>query len=431
MPQLERARLWLGTPQDSAGFIVFRIIFGLLLVLVPIRMVANEWVGPLFLDPTFRFTYAGFGWVPRPSEPVLYALLAVQCVAGICLAAGWRSRLAALSYFGAFTWVELIDQATYLNHYYLVSLMTGLLVILPVHAPGTRPTAVPRWALVWLRAQVATVYFFAGLAKLSSDWLLRGEPLHTWLSGMTHLPLVGPLMDSHKLALAMSWAGGAYDLLIWVFLLYRPTRKVAWLTVVVFHVLTWLLFPIGVFPWVMIACSTLFFEPDWPRRWRRAHPTQAAAASPAPGWALLALAAWMAVQVAVPLRGLPQAGVLNWTERGFRFAWRVMIIEKTGLVDYRLVDTASGRRWVVHPAEHLSPVQHRLMRTQPDMIAQFARHLAQQWQDQEGVKVAVYADAFCSLNGRPTQRLIDQTVDLSVPESLLPEHWIVPLQTSP
>ena len=431
MPQLDRLRLWLGAPQDPAGFRAFRVMFGLLLAVVPVRMVANEWVGPLFLDPTFRFAYAGFEWVPRPSEPVLYGLLATQCVAGLLLAVGWQTRLAAVSYFLAFTWVELIDQATYLNHYYLVSLMTGLLVILPAHGRWPGPQSIPRWVVVWLRAQVATVYFFAGVAKLGSDWLVRGEPLHTWLSGMGHLPMVGPFMDSPTLALAMSWAGCGYDLFIWLFLLYRPTRKAAWVTVVVFHVLTWCLFPIGVFPWVMIACSTLFFEPDWPRRWWPSSITASTAARPAPKWALVALTAWMGVQVAVPLRGLSKPGTLNWTERGFRFSWRVMIIEKTGLVDFRVVDKDSGRRWVVHPSEHLSRVQHRLMRTQPDMIAQFARHLAREWQEKEGVEVAVYADAFCSLNGRTTQRLIDQTVDLSVPESQLPEHWIVPLEHSP
>ncbi len=59
-------------------------------------------------------------------------------------------------------------------------------------------------------------------------------------------------------------------------LLWRRTRLVAWVAVVAFHVATWLLFPIGVFPWLMIGVTTIFFEPDWPERiatkvrvWRR------------------------------------------------------------------------------------------------------------------------------------------------------------------
>lgn len=144
MRQLDRARRWLGAPQDSAGFVAFRGMFGLLLAILPIRMVAKEWVDPLFLDPTFRFVYAGFEWVPRPSAPVLYGLLATQCMAGLSLAMGRQTRWAALAYFLAFTWVELIDQATYLNHYYFVSLMTCLVVILPVHGGLTGPWTIPR-----------------------------------------------------------------------------------------------------------------------------------------------------------------------------------------------------------------------------------------------------------------------------------------------
>ena len=426
MPPADRLRAWLGAPVDAAGFIAFRVVFGVLLALVPVRMVVYEWVEPLFLAPTFRFGYAGFGWVPRPSAEVLYGLLALQFVAGLLLAAGVRTRLAALAYFLAFTWVELIDQATYLNHYYFVSLVTALLVVLPVH--GRTPATVPRWALVWLKAQVGVVYFYAGVAKLGGDWLLRGEPLYTWLSAMTHLPVVGPLMAERWLAIAMSWGGCIYDLTIVGLLLWRPTRKLAWAAVVFFHVVTWSLFPIGVFPWVMIASSTLFFEPDWPRRLLRRPAVDLPAARPAPTWATLALGVWVFLQVTVPLRGFAMPGTLNWTERGFRFSWRVMLIEKTGLVDFRVVDRQTGRTRTVYPADHLSPVQHRLMRTQPDMIAQYARHLAHTHQAEHHTDVAVYADAFCSLNGRPTQRLIDPEVDLSVPESALPDHWIVRLE---
>ncbi len=413
---------------DAAGFVVFRVLFGVLLAVVPVRIVANGWVGPLFLEPTFRFAYAGFEWVPRPTEAVLYGLLATQFVAGLALAAGLRTRLAALAYFLAFTWVELIDQATYLNHYYFISLMTALLVVLPVHHRWPGPATVPRWALLWLRAQVGVVYFFAGVAKLGGDWLMRGEPLQIWLSGKTQMPVVGPLMEARAFAIAMAWGGCLYDLTIWAFLLYRPTRAGAWATVVFFHGTTWLLFPIGVFPWVMVVCSTLFFAPDWPRRWLRPASKTPTEPSSVPRAALVLGCVWMAAQVALPIRGFFLPGALNWTERGFRFAWRVMLIEKTGLVDFRVVDPTTGRRWVVHPADHLSQIQHRLMRTQPDMIAQLARHLADTWRTREGVAVAVYADAFCSLNGRPTQRLIDPVVDLSVPESALPDHWIVPLE---
>ncbi|HCH62459.1 MAG TPA: gamma carboxylase [Deltaproteobacteria bacterium] len=424
-------RLWRrsGEPISASGLIAFRVAIGILMALVPARMVLYGWVEPLFVMPTVRLPYAGFEWVPRPGPSLLYGLLAAQFLGGLLLAAGVWTRAAAAAFFLAFTWVELIDQSTYLNHYYLLSLLTLLLAILPVHAKWPGPVTIPRYAMLWLRAQVAVVYIFAGIAKLNTDWLLHGEPMRTWLAGLTHLPLIGPYADDPRLALLMSVAGCIYDLSIVGLLLWRRSRGFALITVVVFHGLTSLLFPIGLFPWLMIAASTLFCEPDWPDRLlgraRRAQPSQT---HTMPTSMAVVMAGWMVLQVALPARGWFQPGHQNWTERGFRFAWRVMLIEKTGLVDFRVVDPNTGRQWTVLPSEHLSPIQHRLMRTQPDMIARFARHLAHEWSVREGVEVAVYADAYCSLNGRPTQRLVDPTVDLSVAPSELPDHWIVPLE---
>ena len=51
-----------------------------------------------------------------------------------------------------------------------------------------RPTVVPIWVVWLLRFQVGMVYFFSGLAKVNGDWLLRGEPLATWLPARADLP---------------------------------------------------------------------------------------------------------------------------------------------------------------------------------------------------------------------------------------------------
>jgi vitamin K-dependent gamma-carboxylase len=44
--------------------------------------------------------------------------------------------------------------------------------------------------------------------------------------------------------------------------------------------------------------------------------------------------------------------------------------------------------------------------------------------------VRVYAHAWAALNGRPSQRLIDPTVDLAAePRTVLPKRFIVPLRS--
>ncbi len=127
------------------------------------------------------------------------------------------------------------------------------------------------------------------------------------------------------------------------------------------------------------------------------------------------------MQVAMPLRHFAYPGDANWTGEGFRFAWRVMLVEKTGNVEYRVID--DGREMRVFPSDELHPFQARTLPWEPDMILEYAHHLA----NEHGPRAAVYADAWVSLNGRPAQQLIDPTVDLAKESwALVPATWVLP-----
>ena len=67
----------------------------------------------------------------------------------------------------------------------------------------------------------------------------------------------------------MSWGGFAFDLTIPLWLLWKRSRPLAYLAVVGFPAATGLLFNIGMFPWVMIALTPIFFDASWPRRFTR------------------------------------------------------------------------------------------------------------------------------------------------------------------
>lgn len=435
-------------PVDGASLAVVRIAFGLVGVAVVVRTTAYGWVESVYAGPARHFTYTGFEWVPAPSVAGMYLLLAVVGVAAALVALGWRTRAALVVFLLGFAWIELIEVTTYLNHYWFVSLLGLLLLALPASAEwsldarrvGARP--VPLLAVWLVRVQVGVVYVFAGLAKLNADWLLHGMPLRIWLPARSDLAFVGPLLGESWFGITLSWAGAAFDLLVVPALLWRRTRPFAWAAVVVFHVATWRLFPIGVFPWLMIAGSTVFFAPDWPRRLvgrLRGRPTATpvgVAPSPTPARPLargvLVLAAvWVAVQVALPLRHWFVPGDYRWTNEGYRFAWVVLLTEKGGDVSFRVHDRDSGRHWVTTAQDLYTPNQWRAMTTEPELIRQAAHAIAEREAD-HGRRVDVRADAFVSLDGRPAARIIDPDVDLAREPWRPHQPWILPMpSTSP
>ncbi len=388
------------------------------------RYFAHGWIDSLFRTPRFFFTYAGFEWIQPLPGAGMHLLFAALGILAAALVVGVFARASAALFAIGFTYAHLIDKTNYLNHYYLVSVLAALLALLPIGAAGSvdarrRPEiagdTVPAWTVWVLRAQLGLVYFYGGVAKLNADWLFSAQPLRIWLAASGDVPLLGPFLERPWAAYACSWAGAAFDLGIVPLLLWRRTRLPAYALVVVFHVLTSLLFPIGIFPWLMIGLTPIFFAPDWPRRFGWA--PVAAPARPAPmrhePLIVAVLAAHLLLQALIPLRLFLASDDVGWTERGFRFSWRVMAMEKAGMATFRLRDPATGETWTIDPRAELTPLQNRMMATQPDMIAAYARHLADVARAAGHRDVEVRADVYVSLNGRPSRRYIDPDADLA------------------
>jgi hypothetical protein len=104
-----------------------------------------------------------------------------------------------------------------------------------------------------------------------------------------------------------------------------------------------------------------------------------------------------------------------------------MLVEKTGQVTFWVEDPARGRAFPVYPSDYLTYQQEKQMSFQPDMILAFAHYLAERLQAQGMGDVAIRAEAYVSLNGRPSRLLLDPTVDLTrVADGLAPKPWILP-----
>lgn len=423
-----------GARCSIASLAVFRIAFGLMMAVAMARFLAYGWVDELFLRPRFHFPYPGFEWIRPWPEGWMHAHVIVVGLCALGMALGYRYRLCGTLFFLGFTWLELIDQTTYLNHYYLVSLLAGLLMFMPAHRawsidvwrnPELRMTTVPQWTVYLLRFQFAVVYVFAGIAKLNADWLIEAQPMKIWLAARSEMPLLGRLLDQPWTAHAASGFAAVYDLSVPFLLLMKRTRPCAFAAVVFFHVLTWLLFPIGMFPWIMMIGALLFFPPDWPLKWLRLE--DHGMAEPAPRWPRLKcglIALYVTAQLCIPLRAGLRAADIAWTSRGFNWAWKVMIVEKRGVVVLFARDPVSHERRRIDLMEYITPRQAVMMAQDPEMIRALADFIATDMATHGRRKPEIRAEAVASLNGRPSQYLIDPRVDLTRAGE---GEWIVPL----
>jgi len=448
---------------------VFRIVFGAVVLLSVGRLFAYGWVDSLYAGPERHFAYPGMSWVPVLSPVAMMVQLCVVGLAALAVVVGFHHRVAAIVCWLGFSWMEFVEASVYLNHYWFVTLAGLLVVVLPVAdtwsldarcaaaaggagavggAGGARAGLVPVGAVWLVRAQVGVVYVLAGVAKLHGDWLVHGAPLSLWLPARADLPLVGGLLAAPSAAVALSWAGALFDCTVVAFLLWRPTRLWAWLAVVAFHVSTWILFPIiGVFPWLMIGASTVFFDPDWPGRLLarvRGGRTSARPAAtvllptrparPVRTVALVAAGFWLALQVLVPLRFVLYPGDHRWTGEAYRFGWNVLAAEKSGDVVFRVTDTTTGTTSRTDASGLYTTQQWRTMVNEPELIRQAAHAVAEDAAARAGVDVddvEVRVDAYVSFNGRAPERLIDPSVDLAAePWRLGHQRWILPAPTT-
>lgn len=413
-----------------------------------VRFWSYGWIDKLYIQPRFFFSYYGFELV-KPLGGWTYLLFVICGLSALAVALGFRYRLAIIGFFLSFTYIELMDKTTYLNHYYFISLLSFLLIFLPANAYFSMDARrdqrlafeyVPTWTIDAVKLLLAIVYFYAGLAKLNSDWLIEGMPLKIWLPSKYDVPILGNWLHREWLIYAFSWAGALYDLAIPFLLLMRRTRLAAFLLVVVFHTLTRILFPIGMFPYIMIVSATIFFgapvhekilaglaslfrmdksQFDNGREWRLPPSARRLRMS--------FLALFFVFQLLFPFRYLVYPGELFWTEQGYRFSWRVMLMEKAGYANFRIAAPETGRTFYVNNAEFLSPFQEKQMATQPDFILEYAHFLRDHYQQQGYGRVEVYVESYVALNGRRSRPYIDPEVDLAaIKKSLKHKDWILP-----
>jgi vitamin K-dependent gamma-carboxylase len=432
---------YLNRPVDAASLGVFRIVFGAMVAIDAYRYLQNGWVDEYFVRPTMHFTYLYFDFVRPLPPPWIYGHFYFIAATAILVALGLFYRVAIVALAVAYTWFFLLEQATYMNHYYLMCLLCWLLALMPAQRAysldrwrgATVAATVPQWCVLLLRFQLFVVYFYGAIAKVNPDWL-RCEPMYSELVNRgDDVPDIATHFPPALLGCGIAYSGLLIDAVIPIMLVLPPTRWAGFALAFVFHALNAMFLRIGIFSYLMVGAITIFFDPDWPRAvarrfgrpWRPAPMLRQEGRTATP--LLVLLHAYVVFQLLFPFRHLLFPGRVSWTEEGHRFAWHMKLRKKVSEIDIIARDPATGRQWRIDPGADLRHRQLRKLGTFPDIMLQYVHATAERLRSEGIADPEIRVEWRCALNGRPPGLLLDPNVDLTkVERTWRHSPWINP-----
>lgn len=435
-------------PIDIAILVYFRIIFGAIMLWEVLKYFSSGWISRYWIDPPFNFTYYGFDWVkPLPGDGMFY-LFGIMGVLSIFIIIGFKYRIVTTLFFIGFTYTFLLEQTRFLNHFYLISLISFLMIFVPAHKAlsidswlnkKSYSDFAPYWSLWILKFQIAIVYFFGGIQKINYDWL-HGEPMRHWLSEKTDFPILGAYFTEEWMVYLLSYSALGLDLLAIPFLMWKKSRWIAFGFLVAFHVMNSQLFTIGVFPWFMILAVLIFFDPSWPRlgKWKKSQnktyfPKTSSGLTKNQKIVFAMLMIFVIFQTTMPLRHYFYPDYEGWTDEAHLFSWTMKLRDKhTDELTIRAIDHTTGKIGVVNPMFDLTREQLSKLSHSPDLMVQYSHYLIEELKSQGySDNVEIRIESWVSLNGREPQLLIDPNIDLTKQEpTIFHKDWIMPFNNT-
>lgn len=422
----EKFNQYLNKEVSIAPLITLRVLFGGVMLFSLLRFIYYGWIESLYFNLKFNFSF--FEFIPFPSNTLFYVIYFSLVLLSILVIIGYKYRISISLFFILFTYIELLEKSYYLNHYYFVSVLSFIMIFLPLGSYFSIDSffkkeeikVIHNWQLLSPKILISIVYFYAGIAKLNYDWLFDAMPLRLWLPASSDLFLIGGLLKETWTAYLFSWFGAIYDLTIWVFLFNKSTRKYAYMVVVVFHLMTSILFQIGIFPYMMTLLTLIFFSSSFHEKLieklkvflniSNSNFVELRQSTQKLNKTFIML--FVFIQLIIPFRYVLYDGNIFWTEEGYRFSWRVMLMEKTGWVNFKLIDKKNNIEKLIDPSYELNEIQVKQMSFQPDMILQYAKHLGDKYQKETGFKPEIYVESFTSLNGSGSKRYFKNDIDI-------------------
>ncbi len=419
---IRKYRSYLAHPCDAVGLGLFRAVFGIILLMHVLVYRSPAILQEFYLSTDFYFSFPLFHWLhlPQPTPELLVWLTRVMIVSSIMLALGVLYRFAAGAYFVAFGYLFLLEKTYFNNHYYLILLFLFLLIITgadrfaalgPKLLGKAKERVVPYWHFFIFQILISLMFFFSGVAKLHPDWI-SGKVTQIIFAGADEWFIIFTAL-----------MGLIIDLSLGFMLMRRDKRKSGIFVMLCFAVFVKYMLNIGVFPYILIACSLLFIDPDYIRRilnvYRRRdrklkfdeEEINASRQVSMPVFVFVIV--FILIQVVVPLRHWIYPGAVNWNRFGDKFAWRMFAQENIGHIDFFVTDVLTGETIEVPRLLGINVATYMDMAQIPDMIIPYAGYLNQHYAKQGMYNPIVTVNALVSKNGRNFAMLIDPVKNLA------------------
>lgn len=449
---------YLLTPVNGSGLGIFRILFGILMAWALYD--DSTVLKPMFIQPAFLFSW--FPFIKPWPEELLHVHYYIAILSAVLVSAGLFYRVSSAVLGISLTYFFFLDKANFVNHYYLIALLSAVMALLPADqclsldryfSPKKYSGLIPRWTQEILKLEIVIIYLFAASWKLNPDWL-AGVTCHELMASKGSRPLIGPYVTQDWFAHVMAFAGIFVDYSVPILLMIPRTVWLATLISLCFHLTNSFLFNrLDYFPYLMLGSLSLFYPYDWPNRvWAKLNKaksdkekqavellgatsavtaTQMAYSPIGRASALIFFHAFLLIQALLPFRCLTYPGNPDWTEQGYYFCWRLMVNnKKVTPVKFHIRDASTGETLAVVTGQSmLNSNQLFRMEHHPELSHKFALWLAERVEKKTGKRPIINAVQRGSLHGRPWQFMIDPTVDLAAqPDHWGPKSWIVPLQ---
>lgn len=419
---------------DNTNLIVFRVLFGLLMTIESWGAIVTGWVKKTFVDVNLTFNFIGFDWTQSLLGEQMYYVYLIMGALGVLIMLGMFYRVSIIAFFLLWSLTYFMQKENYNNHYYLIMIISFLLIFMPANRylsvdsslrVRIKSYATERWNYLLFKVVIACVYIYAAIAKLTPGWYdnhflpIRLGNSANWFEDKIGKNAFIDLLRNPEFAQILSYAGIAFDFLIVPLLLIKPTRRLAFIFALIFHLFNSITLHIGIFPFFALSLCVFYFEANkinkwfFPKRGSIRVIQEYKNSYFRKKVITIFVLCFIVIQIYLPLRHWIIPEDVTWTEEGHRMAWRMMLRTKQGQGEF-YVKLKNGEETQENIYEYLKSHQVNGALSKPDLIWQMAQIIKSNYQKRgvEGIKV-YFKNSYIKINNGPWHEFINPEIDLA------------------